>query len=49
MRRTLLLQSILGHLSLLEQKYPRKAASPVARRAERYVRLSLQPPKARAA
>lgn len=53
MRRHLLLQSILGHLSLLEQKYPKKAASPVARRAKRYVRLSLHPhpaaPKSRAA
>lgn len=35
-RKQLLLESILGHLALLEQKHPRKAASPVARRARRY-------------
>ncbi len=45
MSRHLLLQSILGHLSLLEQKHPRKAASLVARRAKRYVKMSLQQPK----
>jgi hypothetical protein len=33
----LLLQSVLGHLALLEQKYPKKAASPVARKAKRYI------------
>ena len=37
MNRMLLLQSLLGHLALLEQKYPKKAASPVARRAKRYI------------
>ena len=30
-----LLQTVLGHLTLLEQKYPKKAASPVARRLKR--------------
>lgn len=30
-----LLQTVLGHLALLEQKYPKKAASPVARRLKR--------------
>ncbi len=44
-QRTLLLESVLGHLSLLARKYPKKAASPVARRAKRYVTLSLQPAK----
>ena len=43
MSRHLLLQSVLGHLALLAQKHPKKAASPVARRAKRYVKLSLQP------
>ena len=37
MARMLLLETVLGHLSLLEQKYPRKAALPVARRAKRYI------------
>ncbi len=53
MSRALLLQSLLGHLSLLAEKYPKKAASPVARRAKRYVKSTLsasyQPPKRRAA
>ena len=37
MNRMLLLESVLGHLTLLEQKYPKKAALPVARRAKRYI------------
>ena len=37
MKSLLLLQSVLGHLELLEQKYPKKAASPVARRAKKYI------------
>lgn len=37
MNRMLLLQSLLGHLELLQEKYPKKAASPVARRAKRYI------------
>ncbi|CAA9438437.1 MAG: hypothetical protein AVDCRST_MAG64-3954 [uncultured Phycisphaerae bacterium] len=41
MSRNLLLQSILGHMDLLAERYPKKAASPVARRAKRYVKLSL--------
>ena len=41
MSRNLLLQSILGHMALLEEKYPKKAATPVAKRAKRYVTLSL--------
>jgi hypothetical protein len=54
MSRTLLLQSVLGHLALLAEKHPKKAATPVARRAKRYCRLSLHPqphpkPLARAA
>jgi hypothetical protein len=43
MSRTLLLQSVLGHLALLAEKHPKKAASPVAKRAKRYVKLTLQP------
>lgn len=54
MSRQLLLQSLLGHLALLAEKHPKKAASPVAKRAKRYARLTLtqqqQPkPLARAA
>jgi hypothetical protein len=41
MSRSLLLQSILGHMALLAEQYPEKAASPVAKRARRYVKLSL--------
>jgi hypothetical protein len=37
MSRRLLLQSVIGHLSLLEQKYPRKAASPIAKRTRKYI------------
>lgn len=37
MNRMLLLQSLMGHLALLEQKYPKKAASPLARRTKRYI------------
>jgi len=36
-RQTLLLQSIVGHLSLLSQKYPKKAAGPVATRTRKYI------------
>ena len=41
MSRNLLLQSILGHMALLEEKYPKKAATLVAKRAKKYVTLSL--------
>jgi len=43
MSRNLLLQSVLGHLTLLAEKHPKKAASPVARRAKQYVKLTLHP------
>jgi hypothetical protein len=42
MRRQLLLQSIQAHLALLAEKHPKKAASPVARKARQYVALSLR-------
>jgi hypothetical protein len=41
-RNLLLLQSIQGHLALLAQKHPKKAASPVARKAREYVRTCLK-------
>ncbi|MGB7159073.1 MAG: hypothetical protein WBD40_13475 [Tepidisphaeraceae bacterium] len=37
MSRSLLLQSVIGHLALLEQKHPKKAASRVAKRTKRYI------------
>ncbi len=37
MSRRLLIESVLGHLALLEQKHPRKAASPVAKRLKRHL------------
>jgi hypothetical protein len=43
MSRNLLLQSVLGHLTLLAEKHPKKAASPVAKRAKKYVKLTLHP------
>jgi hypothetical protein len=43
MSRTLLLQSVLGHLTLLAEKHPKKAALPVAKRAKKYVKLTLHP------
>lgn len=53
MSRNLLLQSVLGHLALLAEKHPKKAASPVAKRAKRYARLTLtqhaKPPMRKAA
>ena len=41
MSRHLLLQSLLGHLALLAEKHPKKAASPVARKAKQYARATL--------
>ena len=41
MRRHLLMQTVLGHLALLAEKHPKKAASPVAKRARRYAKLTL--------
>ena len=48
-RNLLLLQSIQGHLALLAQKHPKKAASPVARKAKEYVRTCLKQARSRAA
>jgi hypothetical protein len=42
MSRILLMQSILAHMALLAEKYPHKAASPVAKRAKRAVKMSLK-------
>ena len=37
MGRELLIQSLLGHLALLKERHPKKAASPVARRLKRHL------------
>ena len=42
MRRHLLMQTVLGHLALLAEKHPKKAASPVARRAKLLAEASLR-------
>ena len=40
--RKMLLESVVGHLQLLKKANPKKAASPVARRARQYVRMTLR-------
>jgi hypothetical protein len=40
--RKQLIESLKGHLALLEKVSPKKAASPVARRTHRYVRSALR-------
>jgi hypothetical protein len=49
--RKLLLETLAGHLALLASAHPRKANSQTARRARRYVQMSLrgQAPRRRAA
>ena len=42
MSRSLLLQSVIGHLALLEQKHPKKAASAVAKKTKRYIAQQLR-------
>ena len=46
MSRMLLMESLLGHLALLAEKYPDKAASAVAKRAKRVAKMSLKAPAA---
>jgi hypothetical protein len=40
--RKLLLQTLVGHFAWLESAHPRKAASPVARKAHRFAKQSLR-------
>jgi len=40
--RKMLLETLVGHMELLESAYPRKASSPLARKARRYVKMSLR-------
>ena len=39
-RNDLLIESLLGHLALLERRHPKKAASPVARRLKQHISRS---------
>jgi hypothetical protein len=40
MTRHLLIESLRGHLALLAERHPRKAASPVAKRLKRHLSRS---------
>ncbi len=42
-RRKLLLETLQGHIALLEHAHPRKAATRVARRVRQLCELSLRP------
>jgi hypothetical protein len=44
MSRMLLMQSILGHMALLAEKHPKKANSPVAKKARAAIEQSLKLP-----
>ena len=44
MSRILLMESILGHMALLAEKYPKKAASPVVKNCRKVVKQSLKMP-----
>ena len=44
MSRHLLMQSILGHMALLQEKHPKKANSAVVKKAKAAVKLSLKMP-----
>ena len=45
MSRMLLMQSILGHMALLAEKHPKKANSPVTKKARAAVEQSLKLPQ----
>jgi hypothetical protein len=40
--RKMLMETLAGHLALLQTNYPRKAASPVAKRVKQCVNYSLR-------
>jgi hypothetical protein len=42
MSRMMLMESILGHMALLAEKYPKKASSQVAKRAKRVAKMTLE-------
>jgi hypothetical protein len=43
MNRNLLIESLLGHLALLERRHPKKAASPVARKLKQHLSRARRP------
>ena len=45
--RRLLMETLAGHIALLQASYPRKAASPVTKRMKHCVMLSLRQTPAR--
>ena len=45
--RRMLLETLAGHLALLKEAHPRKAATQTAKRVERAVVLSLRDPQSR--
>ncbi len=47
--RRLLMETLAGHIALLQASHPRKARSAVARRAKQCVMLSLRQPRGKAA
>jgi hypothetical protein len=48
--RRLLMETLAGHMALLQESYPRKAASAVTKRARQCVMLTLKKaPRSRAA
>lgn len=42
MNRNPLMDTLIGHLALLEQRHPKKAASPVARKLKQHLSRPLQ-------
>jgi len=40
--RKMLLETLIGHLDLLESAYPRRASSQLARKTRRFVKMSLR-------
>ena len=40
--RKLLMETLIGHFAWLESTYPRKASSPLARKARRYAKTTLR-------
>jgi len=47
--RRLLMETLAGHIALLQASYPQKAKSPVAKRAKQCVMMSLRQTRGKAA
>jgi len=47
--RRLLMETLAGHIALLQASYPQKARSPVAKRAKQCVMMSLRQTRGKAA